>query len=103
RAPAPLRPARTAPRGRASRSPGTSRGTEDDREERRAEEGGDYADRQLRRREDGPRDDIRQDEEARAGEQRERYDRAVARRHEQPDRVRDDDPDECDQPADGHR
>ena len=75
---------------------------QDDGEERRAEERGDDADRQLGRREDGARDDVREHEEARAGEQRERDDRAVARRDEEPDRVRDDDPDERDQAAHRH-
>ena len=74
--------------------------SQDDREERRAEERGDDADRQLGRRDDRAREHVGEHEEARADEQRQRHDRAVARRDEQPDRVRDDDPDEADQPAD---
>ena len=64
RAHAPRRPARTAPTvARLDHRTGP-RGAENDGEERRAEERGDDADRQLGRREERPRKHVREDEEA---------------------------------------
>ena len=79
------------------------RGAEHDGEERRAEERGDDADRQLARRERRSGDHVGEHEEAGADEHRERQEQPVARADDEPDRVRDDDPDEPDQPADRDR
>ena len=81
----------------------SSRRAQDEREERRAEEGGHDAERDLPRSDRRARDDVREDEEARADDHRERDQRAVADPGEQSDRVRDDDPDEADEPGDRDR
>ena len=72
-------------------------------EERGAEERRHDADRQLGRRHDRAGEDVGQHEEPAADEQRERHDQPVARAADEPDRVRDDDPDEADQAADRDR
>ncbi len=76
---------------------------QDESEERRAEERGHHAERDLRRRERRPRDHVREHEEPRAHDDGQRDQRAVPDSGEEPDRVRDDDPDEADEPGDGDR
>ena len=75
-----------------------SQGAQHEREERSADQRGDDTDRHLRRRQGGARDHVREDQEPGTDHEGQRQKAAVRRSGQHPDGVRDDDPDECDQP-----